>query len=647
MLYRNKLVRSLGIGILLALISSCGSSGGDAGGGEEPPEGTIIGLPIPEPYGSGAATILEGTWVLNCIDSVHLNPLAPANTNFIKGVTTYTGNGLSATGASYSESTCTQLISSSTSKSDIEIGNATTSTTGLAATEINITPVESTVNVPGVGPIVTTGGPTSYVIFRLDGDRLYHVVLDINSPGNSETNRARTLNPDYFQIRNGSTPGPIIPPAQDGIAISTAAEVQVGPMIVADGNGGAIMAWQDFRDGGITNANADIYAQHIDASNNVNWTENGVLICAAANNQGSHQIVSDGNGGAIIVWMDKRDDSADVYAQRIQSNGTVSWDANGVAIAAALYSQSAPQVVSDGSGGAIIVWTDTRNLISTGDTGDIYAQHINAQGAVTWTENGIVISSATNKQHAPQLAGDGSGGAIIVWEDSRAGVTDANIYAQHVDISGAVSWAGNGIAVTSTTAVQFRPIIVADGSGGAIIAWRDRRNVDSVDIYAQHIDSNGALTWAGSDVPVTLAAGDQLGGQITTDGNGGAVVVWQNELARSDIYTQRIDNTGAVSWVTDGVKLNTPETIGVHPKITTGNNGSTYVSWWDGNIYGQHIDNAGNLLWSAENSTIALKNPSGILRYPELDVDGNGGAIIVWNADSDVYAGTVSDSGPN
>jgi len=44
----------------------------------------------------------------------------------------------------------------------------------------------------------------------------------------------------------------------------------------------------------------------------------------------------------------------------------------------------------------------------------------------------------------PRIAPDGSGGAIAVWMDERAGASDANIYAQRVNSSGSIQWATNG-----------------------------------------------------------------------------------------------------------------------------------------------------------------------------------------------------------
>jgi len=47
------------------------------------------------------------------------------------------------------------------------------------------------------------------------------------------------------------------------------------------------------------------------------WQVDGVPICTAVNDQYSPKIISDGTGGAIIVWQDERSGSDwDMYVAR-------------------------------------------------------------------------------------------------------------------------------------------------------------------------------------------------------------------------------------------------------------------------------------------------------------------------------------------
>ncbi len=103
--------------------------------------------------------------------------------------------------------------------------------------------------------------------------------------------------------------------------------------------------------------------------------------------------------------------------QKINSAGTTQWTGNGTAICKAIWGQTTPQIASDGAGGAIITWEDWRSSTNA----DIYAQKINSAGVVQWTANGTAISTATDNQNNHQIISDGAGGAIITWQDSRSG----------------------------------------------------------------------------------------------------------------------------------------------------------------------------------------------------------------------------------
>jgi hypothetical protein len=161
----------------------------------------------------------------------------------------------------------------------------------------------------------------------------------------------------------------------------------------------------------------------------VQWTANGVAICTFMGNQIGPVIASDAGGGAIVTWGDARGSNYDVYAQRVGSAGTVQWTTNGVPVCAAPDFQGPPRIIADGAGGAIVSWADNRSGNS-----DVYGQRIDALGAMQWTGNGVAICSDTTSQGEPALASDGNGGAIVAWQDPRNG--DYDIYAQRIAAAG-------------------------------------------------------------------------------------------------------------------------------------------------------------------------------------------------------------------
>jgi hypothetical protein len=85
-----------------------------------------------------------------------------------------------------------------------------------------------------------------------------------------------------------------------------------------------------------------------------------VPLCSAGGAQFRPVSVSDGEGGAIVIWEDNRSGNQDLYAQRISADGAVLWTLDGVALCTATGDQWYPKIVSDSAGGAIVTWEDYR-----------------------------------------------------------------------------------------------------------------------------------------------------------------------------------------------------------------------------------------------------------------------------------------------
>jgi len=171
--------------------------------------------------------------------------------------------------------------------------------------------------------------------------------------------------------------------------------VQVSPVGIdlggggfSDERGGAIIFWSVADT--LWGVHRSVYAQRIDSLGNLLWDEEGVLICdGAVGYVGRLRMCTDGTGGVIIAWEDGRNEvyDYDIYAQRIDSAGVVKWQENGIPISRKRWTQDCQEIVSDGSGGAIIVWTELNYETDR----DVYGQQVNGKGelgVVDWVEPG-------------------------------------------------------------------------------------------------------------------------------------------------------------------------------------------------------------------------------------------------------------------
>jgi hypothetical protein len=265
---------------------------------------------------------------------------------------------------------------------------------------------------------------------------------------------------------------------------------------VADGGGGTYVVFTD-------TARSKSYIEHLDKDGNIIIIDSrqSSIKCNPSVGNGvvsdgsgsiiisSDRIVADNAGGSITILWNRGDKSISV--QRSNAIGNLVWNQTILSSGTTLSSGTIYDIgfTSDGKGGIFVVWSEFHGKTSQYD---IYAQHLKHDGTVQWGKwgngvYGVAISTATNWQKKPIIMKDGTGGAIIAWMDDRNGATGSDIYAQRVDANGNSQWVPNGVPIVIKNGTQAEPVMTRT-SDGVIITWWDQRRGNHNDIYAQKID---------------------------------------------------------------------------------------------------------------------------------------------------------------
>ena len=339
----------------------------------------------------------------------------------------------------------------------------------------------------------------------------------------------------------------------NGLSVSRAPEDQTVPVVVADGLGGAIVAWTDFRDGsGYFFVNPDVYAVRITAGGAVapGWQADGTSV---ANTLGTYELdpylIASGTDGVIVEFNIE----GDLYAKRMTGEGMddAAWPAGGVVLSAALGGQGVRGVCSDGAGGAFVAWDDVRSYPGFGPTfpwQDIYAQHVTAGGQVPlgWPADGLPVCVGFEGQVGARIVPDGQGGFVAAWNDYRA--YEGEIFALRMTGSGAIApgWPAGGRRVADPSGAEFSEAIASDGLGGAYIAFENWAPNGSKKILAQHLTGTGSIApgWSERGTPVSTTPQAEFLPSLATSGSG-AIVAWTGGLGY-DIYAQKLVTDGPV-----------------------------------------------------------------------------------------------------
>ncbi len=357
----------------------------------------------------------------------------------------------------------------------------------------------------------------------------------------------------------------------------------------------------------------------------------------------------DGAGGLFVVW----DDLAGLKALRLDGNGNVApgWPAAGIAITTS--SGGLGNVAPDGSGGFFACWEDSRNPATTLD---IYAQHVLADGSIAtgWPAGGAPASVNPVNEQSPQLVPDGQGGIFLVWDT----VYDF-ILAQHLTAAGvpAPGWSPYGVNVCAQTAIF--PSIMPDGTGGAVVAWRDFRRGglctnDTFDVYGERLTPTATVApgWA---VNGSLLAAGRWSAELHQDQAGGFYLLSASptpDCSDGGYFVQRFTLDGAplAGWPLGGLQVwsATAEMITGTPDGSGG-----LLLGWSGCVAGCN----GYASRVAADATLAPGWPVGGVRLDDPSVanvygvslggDGGGGSFLGWTVnDGGADAGYVQHLGP-
>ncbi|HSW56609.1 MAG TPA: T9SS type A sorting domain-containing protein [Ignavibacteriaceae bacterium] len=189
--------------------------------------------------------------------------------------------------------------------------------------------------------------------------------------------------------------------------------------------------------------------------------------------------------------------------------------------------------------------------------------------------NNLIVGYGLN----PDLCSDSAGGCYITYEYGTTGYP-RKLGLERLDKYGYKPW-GTLKQIPGELPEQWYAEIIEDGEGGVIISYLDDLIAGSDFIYrvrVQRVDSAGNLLWGQTGVRVTTEEINHGVQRLVSDGNGGCIVVWPNQLQNYtyDYRVNRINNLGERAWGDTGIFLeNSTDTQPA--SIVRASNGNYYI----------------------------------------------------------------------
>lgn len=231
-------------------------------------------------------------------------------------------------------------------------------------------------------------------------------------------------------------------------------------------NGDAVAVWLEPDENNIKQVRANFYTAEQDR-----WLEQSFVINSKKNADAfSPELTADGNGNVVVVWVQRGIDKLtsslwiNTYSPSVSENGWGEAEEIEVEGAGNVVVDS-PKLMAYKNTQTMIVWSQDDGF----GTNRIWAITHNPDGK--WQAAALSdIRSVESVEDAeqPQLAQDGDGNVVVVWQQSIAGNRKiwANIY---TPVSG---W-GTPLQIEADgTGDSTQPLIAMGSSGQAMAVWR-------------------------------------------------------------------------------------------------------------------------------------------------------------------------------
>lgn len=380
--------------------------------------------------------------------------------------------------------------------------------------------------------------------------------------------------------------------AESVVASAGGVQGQFEPVAVLAGTA-YLAVWRDQRDAGA----GYVYSTRI-SSAGAALDAGGVLLARGANRQSSPR-ASRNSTRWLLTWGDSRVAGDDIHAARVRNGGSI---LSTTTVSAATQQQQQPGTSWDGAN-HIVAWSDARN-----GGYDIYAARVTTNG-VTLDTNGILITNAANDQFLNDVE-SGANRTLIVWQD-RHGTTGFDVYGAILNSTGGIAVAP--FAIAAATGDQNAASVAFDSTNNVfVVVWQDSRaGANERDIYAARVSTTGTVLDA-AGILVSAATSSQLTPDIAF-GNGRFMTVWDDRRSgNADIYGARLRISGGALLVDDaaGIQYTTNTAKQTAPSVaftSQNNNASGFVTAWsdERNLATTGTDIYGNIINSTTGAILA------------------------------------------
>lgn len=263
---------------------------------------------------------------------------------------------------------------------------------------------------------------------------------------------------------------------------------------------------------------------------------------------------------------------------------------------------------------ALVVWRAS----SSGGNATIRVRGIRPDGTLGAIQT---ISAPGEKVDFPQIAMNGDGAAVIVWERTNDDGTHVVVQARSRSANGMLGPIVNLTA--GHKSFSPRAAIAADGS--AIVVWQRREGAHD---FVQAASRTGFGTFGPSE-DISTAGHSGFSPRVAMNRRGDTIVVWQANTGAATLIQARARSAGAAFGATQD--LSTPGSNGGdQPAVAIASDGSATAAWvrYSGTVF--MIQAASRTGLTPFGSATTLTSHGESASGPQVAVNAGGKAVVAW-----------------
>jgi hypothetical protein len=258
----------------------------------------------------------------------------------------------------------------------------------------------------------------------------------------------------------------------DPVPVAASRHIERNPAVVADGLGGAYVAYEIEYTSGARRGDRDIFAQHLTPQGAREWVSETALpiVSSVPNAAETQPTIALDTGGIVVAFeMNFHSEKRPVRmlgVQRMDRTGRLTWNRGKKPEVVGVTGRVVERgLLSTDSDGGIFLVAEARDTLS-GDI-DLYVQKFTSNGEQLWANGELPVAAlkSDTRERAATVAPDGAGGVVVVAVKDFVtgdGLTSRKIVAQRIAHDGKPAWPqlGGPLLLSNTSTQDDRPTVI-------------------------------------------------------------------------------------------------------------------------------------------------------------------------------------------